>query len=317
MKRTGISPGNTRSWLRVLPQFGLLVLVACGIGSKKMGSSSSMTEAVGVSDSSTTTQAQADAAAEKADESEPVARPEAESVDSVGIVQLESTAVSGAGVQTFKGEVSDSLVSLQVKGPALLESSLEACLGGVSLRLVPEMFSIYAFSSPGAALDFAAEGKVAFLSGDSEYLKNRVTPARVSGQASVPSTFTFVGDLPPKILELEAANLSDSAAGSREAAAADTLTDRYLRALEVVGQVAAHNCSLVTGSKCDCTTVEAAQSMLERCLPVVAMTAEKLNETAALMAQQCTTGANDADKKMNQRKVIAALVSSYAFAARR
>ena len=114
----------------------------------------------------------------------------------------------------------------------------------------------------------------------------------------------------PDVIDIESGNLNNIKNAVRTAVAVDSLSDRYLRSLAIVGQVVAHNCDL-SSKDCDCTTIEAASSMVRRCLPNVDATSEKWAEVASAMATQC------ARSKFEQRQAIASMVSSYAFAIRR
>jgi hypothetical protein len=210
---------------------------------------------------------------------------------------------------TFNGEVEDSLASLQVKTAALLRTSIRECFGeSTSTVLRPDMFAAQTFLTIFERQTFEAQGKVKFVGIDSPYM-NFVRVSSNDSSTSSPAIVSFVGSA-PDVLDIETPGLEDLSGSGRATTSADSLTDRYLRSMETVGQVVAHNCKLESQA-CSCNTMELATAMIRRCLPLVEIESTQLEQTASQMATQCAAG------QFQTRQALAALVGSYAFALRR
>ncbi len=211
---------------------------------------------------------------------------------------------------TFKGDVDDSLASLQVKSTLLIRATIDECFGkSTSTLLRKDMFAADHFLTPAEAQTFTAMGKKQFISNASPYMGYVVVTTTGAGSAAV-STVDFAGPKAPDVLEVEAPKMEDRAGSGRATAAADFLSDRYLRSMESVAQVVAHNCNL-DAPACTCNTVDLAAAMLRRCLPLIDLESAQFRDTAQQMATQCAVG------PLQTRQAIAALVGSYAFAIRR
>jgi hypothetical protein len=113
------------------------------------------------------------------------------------------------------------------------------------------------------------------------------------------------------ILSLEAKNLFEPNDVSRTSTGSDGITDTYLRALEVVGDVVAHNCDF-NNPYCQCNTAESAKSMMKRCLPNLSPEGTAMIEATNVLFETCKS-----DKLEDRRKAISSLIGSYAFAAAR
>lgn len=210
----------------------------------------------------------------------------------------------------FSGEVENSLSAMQVKSRALLRTSIDECFGKSSSTLLrADMFAVDSFVTVGERQRFEALGKVKFIGIGSPYMAMVNTNTTGQGSSAV-SNVSFKGDSAPDVLDTEAVGLEDQSGSGRATATADSLSDRYLRSMETVGQVVAHNCNLESQS-CKCDTPDLATAMLRRCLPLVASESLQFQETAKQMATQCAAG------PFQTRQAIAALVGSYAFALRR
>lgn len=171
---------------------------------------------------------------------------------------------------------------LRVKNLRQLRAALGACVGD---GLTTVDASMHLTTTGGVALAPPdGEGRFAFLN-----------PARYPVGADV--------------LELEGAFLLDPDRAERFAADADSLSAPYLRALENVANVVAHNCDL-RSKNCSCGTAEAAREMTRRCLPAFQPDAAAMAAATEALETTCSAGAAGA------RKAIASLVASYAFAAK-
>lgn len=189
----------------------------------------------------------------------------------------------GDGVVTKN--IDNSGASFQVKDILLLTSSLESCMGVDSTKISAEM--LLSVSSNGTIISTpeSADGKVRFL-----------LPSRYAAGEN--------------IVDKEKVNLVDTSGGSRTGVAADALTDTYLRSLETIGNVVAHNCT-IDSKLCDCASEPAAYEMLKRCLPGLDPQTVEMVEASKSMSAACAEG------PQGMRRVIASLLSSYAFAAAR
>ncbi len=283
----------SRSVSRWLAAFCLLLIGGCGPGTIRSETS------VPVSDSGTVTNGATVKPAQPSGDSKalnPSPAPQEEENQKVSL--------------TFKGEVDDSLAALQVKSTLLLRATIDECFGkSTSTQLRRDMFAADAFLTPAESQSFAALGKKQFISVGSPYMSYVVVTTTGSGTAAV-STVDFAGSKAPDVLEIEAPKMEDLSGAGRATAAADFLSDRYLRSLESVGQVVAHNCNL-DAQACNCNTVDLATAMLRRCLPLIDLGSAQFLEAAKQMAAQCAAG------PLQTRQAIAALVGSYAFSIRR
>lgn len=205
---------------------------------------------------------------------------------------------------TFKADVDDSLASLQVKSTVLLRATIEECFGkATSTFLRRDMYAADSFLTNAEKVAFEQQGKAKFISKESPYMGF----VQVSTDAN--PVVTFSGAV-PDVLVIEAPRLEDLSGSGRANASADSLSDRYLRSMETVGQVVAHNCDLESQG-CKCNSLELATAMLSRCMPLIEVEPTQLREAAKQMATQCASG------PLGTRRAIAALVGSYAFALRR
>ena len=107
------------------------------------------------------------------------------------------------------------------------------------------------------------------------------------------------------IVDLESENLSGEP-GPVTGVRSDQLTDTYLRAVAVVADVVAHNCS-ANDPYCTCGSEQSATDMLSRCLPSFNPNSDAFKGLAVKFAEHC--GATE----KSQREAIASLISSYAF----
>lgn len=177
-------------------------------------------------------------------------------------------------------KIENSGAGFQAKDIALLNSSVRSCLGDGMLTVQPTMLLP---ATPGSGNGTpSVDGRIQFL------FATRYQP----------------GD---NIIDVEKNNLVDISGGSRTGIAADTLSDTYLRSLETIGNVVAHNCD-VNKPECACATKDDAMKMLTRCLPGLDPAKIEMQKTAEAMANVCATGPS------GMRKVISSFISSYAFA---
>jgi len=116
-----------------------------------------------------------------------------------------------------------------------------------------------------------------------------------------------VGD---DVIDKESGNLVDVASGARTNIAADSLTDTYLRSLETIGNVVAHNCTS-KNPNCQCGSKDEALEMMTKCLPGLNPNTVEMNDSAALLGAIC------GENVEGMRKAISSLISSYAFAVAR
>jgi hypothetical protein len=109
------------------------------------------------------------------------------------------------------------------------------------------------------------------------------------------------------ILEFEKANLGGDDTVARTTISSDAISATYLRSLANVADVIAHSCE-VDDPFCGCSNEGDARAMLTRCLPQINPDLPEFLDTAKAMVTECNSG------PVGQRRVIAALVSSYPFA---
>lgn len=189
--------------------------------------------------------------------------------------------------QDTKGKVTKGIetsgASFQVKDVSLLRSSIGSCMGAEKLLVTEDM--LIPVGQVGDQLPDNADGRYRFLLG-SNY------------QA---------GD---DIIEKEKMNLVDFSIGNRTGITSDALTDTYLRSLETIANVVAHYCDANT-EVCRCGTKEEARVVLERCLPGINPTSERMDYASLLIYEECKEGDSGV------RRAIASLLSSYAFASAR
>jgi len=179
----------------------------------------------------------------------------------------------------YTKEIDNSGANFQVKDVLLLKSSLDSCVGPGMTTVKAEMLLPTDLNAQVAALP---DGKIRFL----------LPTQYQDGQ---------------NIVDRESGNLVDEANGTRTSTTADSLTDTYLRSLETIANVVAHNCSLANPN-CKCATKDDARAMLERCLPGLDPETKEMDEAAEMLGLVCADGAP------GMRKAIASMISSYAFA---
>lgn len=187
------------------------------------------------------------------------------------------------GNAKYTKTIDNSGANFQVKDVALLRSSIGSCMGDGMLAIAADMLLPTNLNAPQADLP---DAKIRFL---------------------LPSQYVAGDD----ILEKEKRNLVDTSTGARTGIAADSLTDTYLRSLETIANVVAHNCT-PDKPECQCATKDQAREMLTRCLPGLDPETKEMDEAAEMMGLVC---ADNGPKGM--RKAIASMLSSYAFAASR
>lgn len=198
-----------------------------------------------------------------------------------GAGEVNEDGEKGAGKKKYEKSIDNSGADFQVKDLALLRSSVESCMGS------PDMLTVNAEMIRTANAPELEDGKIRFL---------------------LPTQYTDADD----VLEVEKDNMVDTASGVRAGIAADSLTDTYLRALETVANVVAHNCSL-DKEECKCQTKTLARDMLVRCLPGLDPETKEMDEAAEMLGLVCS----EEEGVKGMRKAIASLLSSYAFASAR
>ncbi len=175
-------------------------------------------------------------------------------------------------------DISSSGAGFQVKDVILLRSSVESCMGADMLKVTADML----MPTDLKVTPKGSDGRIKFL---------------------LPSQYAPNDD----IIEKERGNLLDLEASSRTSVSADGLTDTYLRSLETIGNVVAHNCN-PSNPNCACAGKEQALAMMTRCLPAVNPKTVEMAESAALLGAICSDGVD------GMRTAVASLLSSYAFA---
>lgn len=168
---------------------------------------------------------------------------------------------------------------LRVKNLAQLASALETCVG-FGMTMVDATMILPA---SGSLSPPTADGRFAFL------------PA---GKYAVGTD----------VLAAEGVFLLDPARAERFGADADALSASYLRALETVANVVAHNCTPAR-PLCDCASNATAGALLRRCLPAFSPGSPTFRAAEAAFAAQCAA-------PNGQRQALASLLASYAFAAK-
>lgn len=187
-----------------------------------------------------------------------------------------------SGKKKYTRSIDNSGAGFQVKDVALLRSSVESCMGS------PDMLKVTGNMLRGeSGSDADAEGHVRFL---------------------LPTVYAEGDD----VLEVEKSNMVDSSTGVRAGIAADSLTDTYLRSLETVANVVAHNCT-ADKEECKCQSKDLARKMLERCLPGLDPETVEMDAAAEMLGLVCA----EEEGPIGMRKAIASLLSSYAFASAR
>ena len=178
--------------------------------------------------------------------------------------------------------IDNSGASMQVKDVLLLRSSVEGCMGSGMLAVTADMLLPTDLTTNPPKLP---DARLRFLL----------------------ATQYKVGD---DVIDKESGNLVDVATGARTNIAADSLTDTYLRSLETIGNVVAHNCS-TTNPNCQCGSKDEALEMMAKCLPGLNPNTVEMNDSAALLGAIC------GENVEGMRKAISSLISSYAFAVAR
>jgi len=166
----------------------------------------------------------------------------------------------------------------QAKNLSQLRSSVDACFGPGMTTIKASMLLATNGAPPAAGTD----GRAPFLA--------RATHPEGSDVLSVESAF-----------------LLDPARSDRFGVDADAIAAPYLRALETVANVVAHNCE-PTSASCDCGSVAKAKDLMARCLPGFDPASAAFTHAARVLAAQCAAG------PAGFREAIASLVASYAFA---
>ncbi len=182
--------------------------------------------------------------------------------------------------KVYTKTIDNSGADFQVKDIILLRSSVDSCMGKDMLKISDEMLRTTGAADP-------TDSRVRFL---------------------LPTQYVAGDD----ILEKERGNMVDTATGSRAGIAADALTDTYLRSLETVSNVIAHNCTL-DKEECKCQTTDLARAMLTRCLPGLDPETKEMAEAAEMLGLVCA----ETEGAKGMRKAIASMLSSYAFASAR
>jgi len=178
--------------------------------------------------------------------------------------------------------IDNSGASMQVKDVLLLRSSVEGCMGSGMLAVTADMLLPTDLTTNPPKL---SDARLRFLL----------------------ATQYKVGD---DVIDKESGNLVDVASGARTNIAADSLTDTYLRSLETIGNVVAHNCTS-KNPNCQCGSKDEALEMMTKCLPGLNPNTVEMNDSAALLGAIC------GENVEGMRKAISSLISSYAFAVAR
>lgn len=196
------------------------------------------------------------------------------------------TASSNSNSQTstdnrLQKTISNSAPNFQVKDIELLRNSIVSCVGP-GMTLVDESMMINGTQPSSNEPTTSADGRIRFLF--SQKIKR--------------------GE---DIIDYERINLVESGGGSRTSTSADTISDTYLRALESIANVIAHNCD--SGKElCSCATKADAEAFLTRCLPALNPKSAMFISAAEAMAKTCSDG------PAGMRSAIASFIASYAFA---
>lgn len=186
--------------------------------------------------------------------------------------------------------VQDSGASFQVKSATLLRNSIKSCFSdpnGEFLKVTADMLQ----AAPGdPALPDPGNGRSRFLLAG-RYAEN------------------------DDIISKESNSLVDPSKAGRTSVAADSLTDTYLRSLEVVANVVAHHCDLAANNTvCQCDTKSSARKLVERCLPSFDPNSARMDLAVDLIYLKCSISTAEEQRVKNMREAISSLLSSYAFA---
>ena len=200
------------------------------------------------------------------------------------VTQTDGSNGGASNSNTVTKDIDTTSVSLQVKDLQLLQSSIVSCMGPNMTAITADMLTP---SDPTAAMPSLPDGKHAFL-----------PPDRYAA-----------GD---DVIEKEKGNLVDLADGVRTSTTGDGLSDTYLRSLQTVANVVAHNCSL-DNPNCQCQTKDQALAMVQRCLPAFDPEAASIQDAITTLGAVC----NGSDKNAGMRTAVASFLASYAFAAAR
>lgn len=180
--------------------------------------------------------------------------------------------------------IDNSGANFQVKDVALLRSSITSCMGEGMLTVTADMILGVPGVNPAPA--DPSDNRFRFL---------------------LPGQYVAADD----IIEKERGNMVDASSGARAGIAADALTDTFLRSIETVSNVVAHNCS-ADRPECQCSSKEQAREMLTRCLPGLDPETKEMDEAAEMLGLVCSS-----DGSKGMRRAIASMLSSYAFASAR
>lgn len=186
----------------------------------------------------------------------------------------------GAGGKVVK-PIDNSGANFQAKDVALLKSSVESCMGA-GMTTVQATMLLPDINGAGSTQTADAEGRLKFL---------------------LPKKYAAGQD----VIDGEKTNLVDTSGGARTGIAADSLTDTYLRALETIGNVVAHNCDAAK-EECKCATKDDAFALLKRCLPGLDPETIEMDQSAQALSAVCAQGPG------GMRTAIASFIASYAFA---
>lgn len=190
--------------------------------------------------------------------------------------------------------IDNSGANFQVKDIELLRNSIDACMGSDMTKISSDML----LPAVGAEVPAAGAGldkKLGLVQGEPKVKFLLPTPANAIGN---------------DIIDVERGNLVDLTNSSRTAVAGDSLTDTYLRALETIANVVAHNCT-ADKKECECGSKKKARAMLSRCLPSLDPETKEMDEASSMLGTIC------AKDERGMRKAIASMIASYAFAGAR
>jgi hypothetical protein len=176
--------------------------------------------------------------------------------------------------KTANEEISGS--AFRVKNAEELRSSIESCFGPKMLEVKETMIL-----RTGQTRDPVA-GRIRFLA----------------------ENFTPGDDIIQKL----ATDLFDPSMVTRTATSANNISQAYMSALSVVADVVAHNCE-PKSANCDCSTVLAATSMMQRCLPHLNL--ETRQKAAEVLSKSCKV--LDDKSGLTQRRNLSSFVSSVLF----
>lgn len=176
-------------------------------------------------------------------------------------------------------------VAFRVKDSSELRDAISACAGEDVLLLDDAMQKEPASQvSQDPAQSPDAEGRFPFLS----------------------PGFLEQGNGERDILVKFRSQLHDPLSLDRTSTSANALTLSYMSSLATVADVVAYNCEIGPGEQCDCSTEDAAEKMIARCVP-------HLNIKQREVAAQALLNSCQGDP-LNSRQAIASLLSSTLFA---